>query len=409
MERTSANFSRDSVPASEELRVVVQQPALPLYRVPVFRELAARRGIHLTVVYGQSAGGPPSATADGFDARYAPLTVRAILGQPLYWHGAQWAWASRRCADVLVLSWDSRYVSLIPAILKARLAGVGVILWGHGYSKSEASWRRNVRDWIGRRADAVVLYNHRVARRLVTDGWARDRVFVALNSLDQEPIQKARKIWLQDRERLRAFTMQHDLNEGPVVLFVSRLLPDNGLDCLVEAVAALKRGRFPRLKLCVVGDGPDRSRIRQIATRIGIGDDLRMPGPIYDEEQLAPWFMAADVFCYPKNVGLSLQHAMGYGLPVVTSDNIDAQNPEIEALKDGVNGLLYKDGDPAALTERLASILGDAALRDAMSQKAIETVTRQFTLVNMVDGLERAIRFCSDSDNARKRETAESR
>ena len=39
-------------------------------------------------------------------------------------------------------------------------------------------------------------------------------------------------------------------------------------------------------------------------------------GSIYDEIELAPWFLTADAFVYPENIGLSILHAFGYGLPV---------------------------------------------------------------------------------------------
>jgi hypothetical protein len=69
------------------LRVVIQQPALPAYRVAVFRELAARPGIKLSVVHGRQAN-LPNAAAEGF-AHYAGSVVvdavYAAKGQTLWY------------------------------------------------------------------------------------------------------------------------------------------------------------------------------------------------------------------------------------------------------------------------------------------------------------------------------------
>jgi glycosyltransferase involved in cell wall biosynthesis len=93
---------------------------------------------------------------------------------------------------------------------------------------------------------------------------------------------------------------------------------------------------------------------------------------------------------------LSLLHAFGYGLPVVTSDAVGEQNPEIEALRDGENGLLYADGDVEALRGALGRLLGDAELRRSLSGAALRAVSEAFTVQKMVDGFEAAVRYCVD-------------
>ena len=178
------------------------------------------------------------------------------------------------------------------------------------------------------------------------------------------------------------------------MLFVSRLEAANRVDLLLEAAAKL-RERVPGLTVAVVGKGPELEALRAQAQRLGLGERARFPGAIYDEEQLGGWFAAATVFCYPANIGLSLLHAMGYGVPVVTGDNIAAHNPEIEALRDGVNGLLFRDGDAADLAEKLARVIGDADLRRSMSEAALRTTSEEFTVERMVDGLEAAARFAA--------------
>jgi glycosyltransferase involved in cell wall biosynthesis len=113
---------------------------------------------------------------------------------------------------------------------------------------------------------------------------------------------------------------------------------------------------------------------------------VHFTGAIYDEQCVAPWMLSATLFCYPRNIGLSLLHAFGYGLPVVTSDDLAGHNPEIEALKPSVNGLLYRDGDLDDIVRQWLDLMNDPALRQRLSTAASRTVTDRYTLDHMVQG-----------------------
>jgi len=373
------------------IRVTIQQPALPHYRVPIFRTLAGRPGITLRMVYAGSAA-LPNVDPEGFDALFEPMELNSLMGRPVLWCGSQLRYASKTTTDVLILSWNIRYLSLIPALIKARLTGVKTVLWGHGYSKRESTLSSGLRRWVAKLSDTLLFYNHTAAQQYLSAGFDPDRVFVALNAMDQAPIQKARESRLAEPQRIEAFRLENNLGDGPMILFVSRLEPANRLDLLIDALPRLVE-RVPDIQCVIIGKGePDLTHLRRLADQRGVANHIRFPGPIYDESQLAPWFIAADVFCYPANIGLSILHAFGYGLPVVTSDRVESQNPEIESLHDGENGLLYRDNDPASLADTLAHLIEDRDLRQRLSDEAHRTVTRQFTLENMVHGMEAAIR-----------------
>lgn len=370
----------------DPIRVAIVQPALPAYRVPVFRELAGRPGLEVTVYHAEQSD-LANAEASGFRAE--PVSQRAMLGGRLILAPTVWRLASRRRADVLVAGWNTRSVLLPPALLRARLGRVGTVLWGHGYSKSEGSGRRGLRDRLGGLADSVVFYNHGAAEAFRARNPRHRGVFVAANSLDQDEIQRAREDWLRRPADLASFRSGHRLH-GPTALFVSRLLEENRVDLLLRATAAVDE-----LTTVIIGKGPDRERLETLARDLGIAERVRFTGAIYGEDAIAPWFLAADVFVYPVNIGLSIMHALGYGVPVVTSDHLAGHNPEIEALQPGVNGLLYRDGDLDALADAIRAIVNDPPRREAMGEAARRTVLERFNIPRMVDGLEAAIRHAA--------------
>lgn len=375
------------------LRVVIQQPALAKYRVPVFRQLANRPGIDLLVAYGNERG-IQNVKPEGFKAVEVPLSERSVLGSTMRWHSAHYKFAKRSKADVVVLSWSTRYLTLVPALIRARWNNVGAVLWGHGYSKTETPLREQARGAIADFADAVMFYNHTTAQRFIDRGFSSpERVFVALNTLDTSGIEEAKRLWQSDPARLQAFRQEKKLT-GPVVLFVSRLNADNRVDMLVRA-AAIMHKTIPDLKVVIVGSGPEAEALKSLAGSLGVGDVVHFAGAVYDERELAPYFLSAGVYCYPVNIGLSLIHAMAYGLPVVTSDRMTAQNPEIEAFREGVNGCCYQDGSVEAMAKLLGSILSDAGLRERLGRGAMATVTQDFNVSKMVDGMEAAIRYAA--------------
>ncbi|MEM8756852.1 MAG: glycosyltransferase family 4 protein [Planctomycetota bacterium] len=379
----------DSPDANQQdppIRVLMQQAAMPAFRVPYYRSLAQRPGIDLTVLYGTMD--LPNVDADGFKAEHR--LVKKLPGG-FMWDGEHLKRIQKGRWDALSMAWNTRYLSLFLGIRKAKKLGMGVVVWGHGYSKNEGAFRSWLRFKAAQMADAIVLYSESVAADYIKRGMPKEKVFVALNSLDPTPIQAAREAILADSESQRAFEEEHGLTE-PVLLYVSRLDPANRVPMLVEATKALLPD-FPELKTVIIGKGPDLENVRQTAERLGIADRVLCPGPVYGEDKVGRYFVAADVFCYPANIGLSILHAMNHALPVVTCDKIDAQNPEIEALDDGVNGLLYKDGDQNDLTATLRDLLTDEDKRRRMSAAAHETATKRYSTDRMADGMEAALRF----------------
>ncbi|HEV7715602.1 MAG TPA: glycosyltransferase family 4 protein, partial [Steroidobacteraceae bacterium] len=124
--------------------------------------------------------------------------------------------------------------------------------------------------------------------------------------------------------------------------------------------------------------------LRELATRLGVSDHVLWLGSLYDEDQLAPWFLSARCFVYPGPVGLSLIQALAYGLPVITHDNPREHNPEIAALEEGVTGMTFPRGDARALAECVATICGDDPLRERMGRAGRRVVNEKYSMKGMV-------------------------
>lgn len=368
------------------MRIAICQAVLPAYRIPVFQQLGRQRDTELTVFASEGRGSIHSVAAgDAFCHVPSRVYHFSLLGREFRFQPAQFRVMNPRLYDVVILSWDIHYLSLVPALLLARWRKIPTILWGHGYSQNPNPLTETLRNAVGKMADAVLLYNQTVAKRLIEQGFDKEKVFVAQNALDQAPIQQAKQAWLQAPERLADFRAKWQLDPAQTVIFVSRLEAANRADMLISALQRLRNTR-PQAKLVIVGNGPDRERLQALVKSLDQANQVIFTGAIYDDNELAPWMLSATVFAYPVNIGLSLLHAFGYGLPVVTSGDIAHQGPEIGAFMDNETGLFYLDGDVESLAKQWQRIFADPMLQKRMADQALRQVSDTYNLETMIKG-----------------------
>jgi glycosyltransferase involved in cell wall biosynthesis len=366
-------------------RVLVFQPALPRYRRPFFQRFG-ERVTSLTLVHGAEAlpGESACLLVSLRNVRTIGVSHRAL--GPALWMPALWSRAGDTTHDVAVFSWNSRYVHLPMALVRARRAGMGIVLWGHGYStRIETPLRRRYRNLLARSADAVVTYNQRAARDLVADGLDGDGVFVAPNALDGAEIEMAIDTWTQSPEDLSRFRRGLDVDGHPLAIHVSRLSNGANLRILIETWRLISHV-VPEARLLIIGDGPARHELLADVEAFGVSGSVRCLGAIYGEDTIAPYFLCARLMLHPAKIGFSLNHAMTYGVPVATFDDATRHSPEFEGFRDGVNGVAVRHGDVHELARRAAHVLRDDALAADLGRGARETMRAAYTMDAMVDG-----------------------
>lgn len=153
----------------------------------------------------------------------------------------------------------------------------------------------------------------------------------------------------------------------PTILFVGRLDPEKRIDELVRAFARLSPVPHPRLE--IVGDGPERSRLEQLAVQLGVDDRVRVCGRLSDAELLAAYRRAA-IFCMPgvaELQSLVTLEAMSAGKPVVAANAMALPH----LVHPGENGWLYQPGNAGELAMRLATLIGDPKLRHRMGERSV--------------------------------------
>ena len=195
-------------------------------------------------------------------------------------------------------------------------------------------------------ADAIVAVSGGTAEGFArVTGVPRERVRVIYNpvvgpTLKAQAAEPCDHPWLSENRR------------EPVVLAVGRLETRKGFDVLLEALARVRAQRPVRLIL--LGEGGDRSRLESRVAALGLTGAVDMPG--WWENPFA--FMArADLFVlasdYEGLPGVLIQ-AMACGCPVVSTDCPDGPR---EILEDGRHGRLVPMRDPAAMAKAMIQVL----------------------------------------------------
>jgi L-malate glycosyltransferase len=163
-------------------------------------------------------------------------------------------------------------------------------------------------------------------------------------------------------------------DKAAVVAFVGRLVPEKGVDWLLDAWRTVA-SQSGAARLLVVGDGPERRALEARAERLGIAATVAFVGW---QKDVFSHLAAADVFVLPsRREGCSnaLLEAMSQGLPVVVADDALGGNREIA--KDGRDGYLVPLEDTETLGARLLELVRNPALRDAMGRRARRTMERE--------------------------------
>ena len=181
-----------------------------------------------------------------------------------------------------------------------------------------------------------------------------------------------------------------------VVGWVGRMTGVKATGAVLEIVRAT-RDRGVDAVLCMVGDGPDRDRLEQLARDLGVARECFFAG--YQSE-IAGYYRLFDAFVLPSvNEGtpVSAIEALASGTPVVA--NRVGGVPDV--VRDGEDGFLVEAGDVEGAARRLADLAADPALRERLGESGRARVLERYSVARLVDDVDRLYRALLESKGLR--------
>ncbi|MCR4431780.1 MAG: glycosyltransferase family 4 protein [Tepidanaerobacteraceae bacterium] len=256
--------------------------------------------------------------------------------------------------------------------IAGRLSGRRVVLTRHGLGAGK-------KDFFHRMAakivsivftDCIIAISRAVKISLIENGVPADMIKIVYNGIDVEKFGGV-------EPRLKK---EFGIADGPIIGTVARLVPEKGYEYAIKAMMRVLKS-FPKARMVIVGDGPLRDKLKNLADEMGIMSNVDFLGYHENVESLVADF---DVFVLPsvsEGMGLALLEAMALGKPVVATEA--GGIPEV--VKNGVNGLLVPPKDEKFLAEAIINILSSKQAAFSLGQAARATVFEKFSARTMAE------------------------
>jgi glycosyltransferase involved in cell wall biosynthesis len=276
--------------------------------------------------------------------------------------------------DVVILFLHMKDRILWPLIHWLKLSGIPVVLWTKARNLDDPDNRiRNMFfDYLHRISDGLILYTESLIR-FIPEG-QHSKVFIANNTINFEDFPEI-------SESKQEIKRDLGIPFEKVVLFAGRIGEERNrkkVDHLIEMFRELDR---TDIGLVIVGSGLSE----ELRARMN-PQNTKYLGEVHDPEhrQISRIFKMADVCSIPGHVGLGLNQAFFWGLPMVTEEG--NQPPEIEYLHNCENGFIVPEDDRAALKERLLFLMDNDEERRRMSANARASILSTASIEGMFHG-----------------------
>ncbi len=265
------------------------------------------------------------------------------------------------------------------AVPCGRLAGVRTIAsrrWWEGFPGP--AWQFVSRTAY-RLADAVLANSTSVAARLQRiDGVPPGRIVVVPNFLDDSAFQRPPSHLVAAlRNELRLD------GTAPVVGIVANLLPIKDHASLLRAASTL-RARWPGLRVVLVGDGPSRHSLEQLAADLSLTDNVVFAGRRPNVPNLHHLFDVSVLCSTSEGLPNSVLEAMAAARPVVAT-RVGAVG---DAVLDGETGVLVPAADHVQLAAALETLLSDRGRATRMGETAATRARQHYSAGAALNALE---------------------
>ncbi|WP_124945844.1 TIGR04063 family PEP-CTERM/XrtA system glycosyltransferase [Sulfurirhabdus autotrophica] len=203
-----------------------------------------------------------------------------------------------------------------------------------------------------KRANAITTICEGLRQDIVARGIPAQKVTVIPNAVDIEK-------FTVGGTGETALKQQLGLANHRIIGFIGSFYAYEGLDLLLEAFPSILKSA-PDVRLLLVGGGPQDSNLKQLASRLGIQDQVIFTGRV-PHDQVQRYYDLVDILAYPRHsmrltelvTPLKPLEAMAQGRLLVASD----VGGHKELIQDGKTGILFNAEDPAALAREVLQLL----------------------------------------------------
>jgi len=272
----------------------------------------------------------------------------------------------------------------------ASLTGVPVVVntvHNFVYESRVPGWQKKLyslyRRTTGRFTDHFITVSRALAGELASkDGVPQEKITTIYNGIDLSSLN-----FILDCRTKKA---QLGLDPyAPVVGTAGRLIPTKGVDLFLEAAVEVKKAH-PGTRFLVVGDGPERSRLKKLAVDLGLGWDIMFTGFRRDFPGILPLI---NVFVIPS---------ISEGQSIVTLEAMASRRPIVafetggipELITHNKTGILVPVISSSYLARGVIKLLEHPAWAERLGNNARQEVEQRFQEKTMVEMTGEVYRQC---------------
>lgn len=350
-------------------RLVIITEIISPYRIPLFNALAQHPGVDLHVIFlGETDPNLREWRVYRDEITFSFQVLRSWrkrIGRYNALLNARILSALKKSLPEAILCGGYSYVASWEALWWARKHDVPFLLWSESHQQDRRRQLAPVeflkRQFL-RRCSGFVVPGRSALDYLKTQNVGDQPTFIAPNAVDNKLFavgaDRARKHPTARREHLKLPRRYY--------LFVGRLVREKGIFELLKAYAQLDAWMRQQIGLVIVGDGPCRLQLQEVAAGVSPGTVV-FPGFVHREE-LVDYYGLAEAFVLPTYTdtwGMVVNEAMACGLPVIVSQLAGCT---ADLVQEGCNGILVQSKDVASLEAAMKRIGGDAELIRRMGE-----------------------------------------
>jgi teichuronic acid biosynthesis glycosyltransferase TuaC len=270
------------------------------------------------------------------------------------------------------------------AVLLGRELGIPFVVTVHGldaFSTNQVGgyagdWCKRISRLVYRSAKTVICVSEKVRDQVLEGSSAPVNSTVIYNGVDPQVFAPAKK----------------DNIVSGIILSVGNLIPTKGHELLLRAFANVHQ-QFPESSCEIIGDGPELSLLRTLATALKINEKVRFLGR-RTRSQVVDAMRRCTLFALPSRYE---------GLGCVYLEAMSAEKPVIACRGQGIeeiihhrsNGWLVGPDDLEELTNALLALLADPQLQRQIGDTARQTILQAFTLEHQAEQLARLYQECA--------------
>ncbi|HCQ8773883.1 TPA: glycosyltransferase, partial [Escherichia coli] len=259
-------------------KVIIHYPYIPSYRVPVFNALSRNMDV---VFFSDLSSIDKTIKSDrhNWEFKHFKTNLRqiSIFGRKIDYETGVFCklWKLRKEASHYVLLSNPNILTSWVYSVYAKLLGYKIVYWGHGLLKPDKGIKALVRKIYYSLADQFFLYGNRGKQLLINMGVKSTKINVIYNSLNYEEQKKYRSLLQNKKELLRKENGYN--NEDIIIICMGRLVPKLKIDVIISLLGK-HRSLMDRYRLIIIGDGPERKNLEQIAFEYNIQDKVNFLG-----------------------------------------------------------------------------------------------------------------------------------